>query len=209
MDWYSRLFKNFSHFVVIQTVKGFSIVNEAEVDVFLKLSCFFYDPVEKSNCWQFDLWFLCLSKSSLNIWKFSVHVHLKPSLENFELYFASVWDKCNCAVVWTFFGIALSLGLEWKLTFSSPVATAEFPKFAGILSAALSQHHLSGFGIAQLGILSPPLALFVVMLSKAHLTSHSRMSGSRSVITPSWLSGSWRSFLYSSVYSCHLFLISS
>ena len=60
------------------------------------------------------------------------------------------------------------------------------------------------------GILSPPLAVFVVMLSKVHLTSHSRMSGSKSVITPSWLSGSWRSFLYSSsVYSCHLFLISS
>jgi len=60
------------------------------------------------------------------------------------------------------------------------------------------------------GILSPPLALFVVMLSKAYLTLHSRMSGSRWVITPSWLSGSWRSFLYSSsVYSCHLFLISS
>ena len=57
------------------------------------------------------------------------------------------------------------------------------------------------------GIPSPPLALFVVMLSKAHLTSHSRMSGSRSVITPSWLSGTWRTFLYSSVYSCHLFLI--
>ena len=70
------------------------------------------------------------------------------------------------------------------MMFSSPVATDEFSKFAGILSAALSQHHLSGFGIAQLGILSPPLALFVVMLSKAHLTSHSRMSGSRSVITP-------------------------
>ena len=59
------------------------------------------------------------------------------------------------------------------------------------------------------GIPSPPLALFIVMLSKAHLTSHSRIFGSRSVITPSWLSGSWRSFLYSSVYSCHLFLISS
>ena len=104
----------------------------------------------------------------------------------------------------------LSLGLEWKLTFSSPVATAEFSKFVGILSAALSQHHLSGFEIAQLEFLSPPLALFVMMLSKAHLASHSRMSGSRWVITPSWLSGSWRSFLYSSsVYSCHLFLISS
>src|SRR5574337_1117587 len=79
----------------------------------------------------------------------------------------------------------LSLGLEGKLTFSSPVATAEFSKFAGILNAALSQHHLSGFGISSTGIPSPPLALFVVLLSKAHLTSHSRMSGSRSVITPS------------------------
>ena len=72
----------------------------------------------------------------------------------------------------------LSLGLEGKLTFSSPVATAEFSKFAGILSAALSQHHLLGFEIAELNS-SPPLALFIVMLSKAHLTSHSRMSGSR------------------------------
>ena len=59
------------------------------------------------------------------------------------------------------------------------------------------------------GIPSPPLALFIAMLSKAHLTSHYRMSGSRWVITPSWLSGLWRSFLYNSVYSCHLFLISS
>ena len=76
----------------------------------------------------------------------------------------------------------LSLGLEWKLTFSSPVATAEFSKFAGILSAALLQHHLLGFEIASTGISSPPLALFVVMLPKAHLTSHSRMSDSRWVI---------------------------
>ena len=87
----------------------------------------------------------------------------------------------------------LSLGLELKLTFSSPVATAEFSKFAGILSAALS-HHLLGFD----GIPSPPLALFVVMLSKAHLTSHSRMSGSRSVITPSdvrWSNNHHRDYL--------------
>ena len=61
-----------------------------------------------------------------------VHVLLKPGLENFEQYLAGVWDECNCVVVWTFFGIAFSLGLEWKLTFSSPVATAEFSKFAGI-----------------------------------------------------------------------------
>ena len=89
------------------------------------------------------------------------------------------------------------------------MTTAEFSKFAGILSVALSQHHLLGFEIAQLEFHSPPLTLFVVMLPKANLTSHSKMSGFRWVITPSWLSGSWRSFLYSSsVYSCHLFLIS-
>ena len=91
----------------------------------------------------------------------------------------------------------LSLGLEWKLTYSSPVATAEFSTFAGILSAALSQHHLLGFD-SSTGIPSPPLALFVVMLPKAHLTSHSRMCGSRWVITPSWISGSWISFLVGS-----------
>ena len=75
---------------------------------------------------------------------------LKSNLENFEHYFASVWDEYNCTVIWTFFGILLFLDLEWKLTFSSPVATAEFFKFAGILSAALWQHHLLGFEIAQL-----------------------------------------------------------
>ena len=92
------------------------------------------------------------------------------------------------------------------------MATAEFSKCRGILSATLSQHHLLGFEITVLELLipSPPLALFIVMLFKAHLTLHSRMSGSRWVITPTWLSGSWRSFLYSSsVYSSHLFLISS
>jgi len=96
-----------------------------------------------------------------------------------------------------------------KLIFSSPVGTAEFSKFAGILSAALSQHHLRIWN-SSTGIPSHPLELFIMMLPKAHLTLHFRMSASRWVITPSWLSGSWRSFLYSSsVYSCYLFLISS
>ena len=81
--------------------------------------------------------------------------------------------------------LCLSILWAWNENcFSSPVSTAQFFKFAGILTATLSQHHLSGFEIAT-GIPSPPLALFVVMLSKAHLTSHSRMSGSRSVITSS------------------------
>ena len=100
--WYSHLLGIFQ-FVVMYTVKGFSIVNEAEVDVFQKFLRFF---VWSNGCWQFPLWFLCFSKSSLNMWKFSVHVLLKSGVENFEHYFASVWDECNCLVVWTFFGIA-------------------------------------------------------------------------------------------------------
>ena len=90
------------------------------------------------------------------------------------------------------------------------MAAADFSKLNVILKAALSQHHLSGFEIQETGIPSPPLALFIVMLPKAHLTLHSRMTGSRWVIIPLWLSGSWRYFLYSSsVYSCHLSLMSS
>ena len=87
MVWYSHLFKNFPRFVVIHTVKVFSIVNEAEVDVFLEFYCFFYDPMDVSNL---TFGSSAFSKCSLNIWKFSVHVLLKPHLENFEHYFASV-----------------------------------------------------------------------------------------------------------------------
>ena len=101
--WYSHLFKNFPQFIVIHTVKGFSAVSEAEVDVFLELSCFFYDPTNVGNVISGPSTF---PKSSLCVWKFLVHALLKPHLENFEHYFASVWNECNCAVVWAFFGIA-------------------------------------------------------------------------------------------------------
>ena len=87
MVWYSHLFKYFPQFVVIHIVKGFGIVNKAEVDVFLELSCFFYAPTDVGNL-IFDS--SAFSKSSLNIWKFSIHALLKPILENFEHYFASV-----------------------------------------------------------------------------------------------------------------------
>ena len=90
-------------FIVIHTVKGFGVVNKAEVDVFLELCCFSYDPTEVGNLISGSSAF---SKSILNIWKFSVHILLKPGLENFDRYFASMWDEYNCAVVWTFFGIA-------------------------------------------------------------------------------------------------------
>jgi len=101
--WYSHLSNNFPQFIVIHTVKGFGTVNKAEVDYFLELSCFFYVPMYVGNLISGSPAF---SKSSLNSWKFLVHVLLKPGLENFEHYLASVWDKCNCAVVWVFFGIA-------------------------------------------------------------------------------------------------------
>ena len=87
MVWYSHLFKNFPQFVLIHTVKGFSVVNEAEVEDFLELSCFFYDPVDVDNLIAGSSAF---SKSSLNIWKFTVHILLKPDLENFEHYFTSM-----------------------------------------------------------------------------------------------------------------------
>ena len=87
MVWYSHLSKNFPQFVVIHTVKGFGIINKAELDDFLEFSCFFYDPVDVGNLISSSSAF---SKSSLNTWKFLVHVLLKPGLENFEHYFASM-----------------------------------------------------------------------------------------------------------------------
>ena len=95
MVWYLHLCKIFLQFVVIHTVKGFSIVNEAGVDVFLEFKCFFNDPMDVGNLISGSSTF---SKSSLNNWKFSVLL-LKAGLENFEHYFASMWYECNCAVV--------------------------------------------------------------------------------------------------------------
>ena len=99
----------FSQFIVIHTVEGFDIVNKAEIDVFLELSCFFNDSVDIGNLISGSSAF---SQYSLNIWKFTLHILLKPGLENFEHYFASVWDECNCVVVWTLFGIAFLW--DWK-----------------------------------------------------------------------------------------------
>ena len=101
--WYTHLFQNFSQFIVIHTVKGFSIVNKAAADDFLELSCFFHDPTDVSNLISSSSAF---SKASLSIWKFTVHVLLKLGLENFKHHFTRVWDECNCAIVWAFFGIA-------------------------------------------------------------------------------------------------------
>ena len=110
------IFMNFPQFVVTHTVKGFSIVNKAEINVFLEFSCFSYDPMDVGNLISGSSAF---SKSRLNIWKFSIHMLLKCSLENFEHYFASLWDECNCMVVCTFFGIAFLW--DWNENWPFPV----------------------------------------------------------------------------------------
>ena len=146
--WYSHLFQNFPQFIVIHTVKGFGIINKAETDVFLELSCFFDDPVDVGDLISGSSTF---SKTRLNIWKFMVHVLLKAGLENFEHYFTSMWDECNCAVDWAFLDIAFlwDCNENWPFPVLWPL---QFSKFADILNAALSQHLLSGFEIAQLKI---------------------------------------------------------
>ena len=112
--WYSHLFQNFPQFVVVHTVKCFGIVSKA--DAFLELPCFFNDSADVGNLISGSSAF---SKSSLNIWKFMVHILLKPGLENFEHYFTGVWDECNCVVVWAFFGIAFLW--DWNENWLFPV----------------------------------------------------------------------------------------
>ena len=114
--WYSHLLKNFPQLIVIHTVKDFGIVNKAEIDIFLELSCFFDDPAGVCNFISHSSAF---SKPTLNIWKFTVHVLLKPHLENFERYTASVGDECSCKVVWAFFGIAFLW--DWNENWPLPV----------------------------------------------------------------------------------------
>jgi len=94
--WFHPLFKNFPQFVVIRTVKGFSMVDEIEVDVFLEFPCFFYDPADVGNLISVSSVFY---KFSLYIWKFLVHILLKISLKDFEHYLASMCNECNCVVV--------------------------------------------------------------------------------------------------------------
>ena len=139
--WYSHLFKNFPLFVVIHTVKGFSIVSETEVDISLKFPCFFYDPTDDGNLISGSSAF---SKSKLHIWKFFVHVLLKLSLKDFEHYLASMWNECNCAVVWTSFGTAILW--DWNENWPFPVLWPAL-SFPNLLAYWM---HLLGFKIYQL-----------------------------------------------------------
>ena len=121
LTWWSSIFPQF---IVIHTVKGFGIVNKAEIDVFLELSCFFDEPSDVVNLISGSSAF---SKYSFDIWKFTVHVLLNPGLENFEHYFTSMWDECNCAIVWAFFGIAFFWDWNENWPFPVPWPLLSFP----------------------------------------------------------------------------------
>ena len=160
-----RLFQ----FVVVHKVKGFGIGNISEIDVFLELLLFQWS----SGCWQFDLWFSAFSKSSLNIWKFLVHILLKPGLDNFEYYFANVWGKCNFAVVEHSLVLSiLGIGMNADL-FQSYGPCWVFQICWHIECSTFTESSIRIWN-SSTGIPSLLLALFVVMLPKAHLTSDSR-----------------------------------
>ena len=149
MLWFSHLFKNFPQFVFIHTIKEFSVLNEAKVYVFLEFPCFLCDPVDDGNLISGSSAF---SKSSLNIWKFSVHVLLKPSLKKFEHYLTNMRNEYNCEVVWTFFGIALPW--DWNENQPFPVLwpLLSFPNLLAYWVHHFNRitYHLWGFEVARL-----------------------------------------------------------
>ena len=182
------IFLRIFQFALIHTLKGFSAVNEA--DAFLEFSCFFYDPMDISNL-------ICgssvFSKSSLNIWKFLVHVLLKASLENFEHNIAIMWNECNCVGTWMFFHIAVLW--DWNENWPFPVLwpLLSFPICWHIECSTLTASSFRVWNSSGC-ILLPSFLLFTLILHKSHLTLHSKISGSTWMITASWLSGSLRSF---------------
>ena len=203
--WYSHLFKTLPQFVVIHSDRGFGIVSKAKIDVFLEFSCFFSDSTDVGHL---------VSGSSVPF--------LKPAWTSGSSPFMYCWNLAwrmlsitllvcemhTCAIVWTFFGIAF-LGIRMKTDlFQSCGHCWVFQSCWHIECNTFTSSSSFRIWNTSTGIPSPPLALFVVMIPKAHLTLHSRMSGSRWVISPSCFSESWRSFLYSSsVYPCHLLII--
>ena len=114
--WYSYLFQNFPQCTVIHTTKGFGIVNKAEIYIFIELSCFFHDPADGGNLISYSSSF---SITSLNIWMFTIHILLRPALENFKNYLTGMWDEWYCAVIWAIFGVAFLR--DWCENWSFPV----------------------------------------------------------------------------------------
>ena len=146
---------------MIHTVKGFKIFNEEEVDVFLEFSGFFYDPVDVGTLISGSSVF---SKSRLNIWKFSVHLLLKPSWKDFEHYFASLWNECSCMITWTFFTLPF-FGIEMKTDLLQSLGCCWV--FQICWHVECNTLTASSFRIwnSLAGIPSPPLALFIVIES--------------------------------------------
>ena len=169
--WYSHLFQNFPQFIVIHTVKGFDLVNKAEVDSFLELCCFFDDPADVGNLFSGSSAF---SKSSLNTWKFTIHVLLRPGLKNFERYFTSMWGEWNCAVVWALFGIDFLW--YWNENWHFPVLWPLL-SFPNLLVYWVQHFHSIIFqDLKQLNWNSIISSSFVyMMLPQSHLTLHSRV----------------------------------
>ena len=145
-----------------------------------------------SGCWQFDLWFLYLFKNQIEHLEFHSSRAIEAWLGEFWAFFTSMWDECNCAVVWAFFGIAFPW--NWNENWPFPVLSPGVFQICWHIGCSTLTVSFFRVWNSSTGIPSPPLALFIVMLPNAYLTSHSRMSGSRGVITLSWLSKSWRSF---------------
>ena len=166
---------------MIHIVKCFSVVNETEIDVFLKFSCFFYNPVNVGNLISSSFSF---SKPSLNIWKFLVHIILKPSMLDFKHDLTSMGNKCNCLMASAFFGTTL-LG-NWDEDWP-------FPVLWPLLGFQICWHNECEILMASsfrdlnnsAGISLHPLVLLTAVLLKAHLTSHSQMSGSGWLTTSS------------------------
>ena len=190
MVWNSHLFQNFPQFVVIHTVKGFGIVSKADTGIFLELSCFFNDPTNGGNLISGSSTY---SKSSLNIWKFRFTDcwSLAWGILSITLLAcekSALEQQFKYSLALPFFGIGmktdlfLSCGHCWVFQICWHTECSTF--------TALSFRIWN----SSTGIPSPSLSLFIVVLPKAQLTSHSRISGSRWVTTPSWLSGSWRFF---------------
>ena len=201
--WYYHLLKIFPQCVVIHTVKGFDVINKAEVDVFLVFSCFFDDPMDVGNLIS------CASAFSESSWTSGSSQFTYCGSLSWRILSITLLVCEMCAIV-QYFEHSLALpffGMGMKTDIFQSCGHCWV--FQSCWHMECSTFTASYFGIwnSSPGIPSPPLALFIVMLHKAQLTLHFRMSAFRLMITPSWLCGSWRSFLRnSSVYTCHLFL---
>ena len=180
MVWYSHLSISFPQFAMIQTVRGFSVVDETEIDVFLKFPCFLYNPANVGNLISSSSSF---SKPSLDIWKFLVWTMLKTNMQDFKHGPTSTGDECNCPMVSTNFGTALlgNWDEDWPFLVLWPLLGVQIcwhNEYKTLTASSFKDLNSSA------GILSHPLALLTAVLLKAHLTLHCRTSGSGWLITP-------------------------